>query len=421
MPDVVIIGGGPAGATMGSYLSKAGIENIILEGAMHPRPHVGESLVTATTRIFDEIGFLDTMERAGFPRKYGAAWHPMSASGEFSIVFKEFPQPGVNQDYTYHVDRSKFDQLLLNHARELGSKVYQGIAAKEVVFEDGFASGVNFEVGGQPVCVPCKVVVDATGRRTLLGSQMRMKEKDPVFDQFAVHAWYEDVNRGVGESKDSIHIYFLPVERGWVWQIPINETVTSVGVVAEKNVFRESRKDVEAWFNTHIKSTPNLAEAMKGARRINAFKSEGDYSYSMERFAGNGFVLIGDAARFVDPIFSSGVSVATYSAKFAAERIVKAFEVGRFDESIFKPYEQRLKRGTNIWYEFIRLYYKVLPVFTYSIQSKDFRLQVLQLLQGEVYDRKDAPVLDEMRRFVETVENSKDHMFKGQLSDIAID
>ena len=127
MNDVIIIGGGPAGSVIGSYLSMAGINNIILESAIHPRPHVGESMVTATTRVFKDIGFLETMEREGFIRKYGAGWHPPDRQGDFNIEFREYPQDGIEQDYTYHVDRSKFDLLLLKHAEGLDSRVIQGV------------------------------------------------------------------------------------------------------------------------------------------------------------------------------------------------------------------------------------------------------------------------------------------------------
>ena len=418
--DVVIVGGGPAGSVIGSYLSMAGINNLILEGAVHPRPHVGESMVTATTRVFKEIGFLETMEREGFIRKYGAGWHPPQRRGEFDIEFKEYPQEGIDQDYTYHVDRRKFDLLLLKHAERLGSKVIQGVHAKEVLFKNGYACGVLASVAGQEIDIPARMIVDASGRHTLLGNQLRLKKKDPIFNQYAVHAWFEGLDRGDGPSRDYIHVYFLPIERGWVWQIPITETITSVGVVAERDVFKQAKMDPEAYFHTHANFNPDLQHAMRGARRMNEFKTEGDYSYSMERFTGNGFVMIGDAARFVDPIFSSGVSVACYSAKFATEVIRRAFQTGDFSEAALKPYEVKLRRGVDIWYEFIRLYYKLLPLFTHFIASKEHRLQVLQLLQGEVYERGEASVLAEMRKYIEVVEASPSHILRDQLTSIPI-
>jgi len=418
--DVIIIGGGPAGSALGSYLSKAGISNTIFESSIFPRDHVGESLVTSTTRVFDEIGFLETMESEGFVHKFGASWHA-PAGNEFSIEFREFPQDGVNQEYTYHVNRSKFDLLLLKHAEKLGSKIYQGIPVKQVLFDDGQATGVKVNIDGQDIDLACKVVVDASGRGTVLGRQLKLKKKDSIFNQYAVHAWYENLDRGSIPASQYIHIYFLPVERGWVWQIPITEEITSVGVVVEKEVFKQSKSGLDEYFQKHIQMNPDLAKAMKNARRINDYKREGDYSYSMEKFVGDGYLLIGDAARFVDPIFSSGISVALYSAKYAAEQIQVAFEANDFSTSTFIPYEEKLRGGVEVWYEFIRLYYKLLPLFTHFIQSKQHRLEILQLLQGEVFERDEVPVLKAMRDYIDTVEESDGHIFKDHLTSIPLD
>ena len=280
---------------------------------------------------------------------------------EADIAFREFPQKGINQDYTYHVDRSKFDLLLLKHAEALGSKVYQGVPVKEILFEDGRATGVKVGIGGKEVSLQAKVVADASGRDTLLGRQLKLVKKDPMFDQYAVHAWFEGVDKSAATG-DYIHIYFLPVERGWAWQIPITEELTSMGIVAEREIFRKSNMDVEAYFDAYVQSNPSLSHAMRNARRVNDFKREADYSYSMRSYCGDGFVLLGDAARFVDPIFSSGVSVAMHSAKFASEVITKAIATGDFSAATFRPYETKLRGGVEIWYEFIRLYYKLLPL-----------------------------------------------------------
>jgi FADH2 O2-dependent halogenase len=420
MNDVIIIGGGPAGSALGCYLSMMGISNTIIEGANFPRAHVGESMVTSSTRVLKEIGMLPIMEREGFVKKYGASWHPPSGK-EFAIEFREFPQKGVDQDYTYHVDRSKFDLLMLKHAEELGTKVYQGVRVQKILFDGDWARGVRVKIADTEVDLECKVLVDASGRSTLLGNQLKLKQKDPIFNQYAVHAWFKDLDKGDGPTADFIHIYFLPVERGWVWQIPITEEITSVGVVAERDVFRESKLDLEAYFKKYTQTNVDLARTMSTAVRVNDYKTEGDYSYCMDKFVGNGYMMIGDAARFVDPIFSSGVSIALYGAKYAANQIVKAFETNDFSAATFYPYEERSRAGVAIWYEFIRLYYKLLPLFTHFIQSKEHRLQVLQLLQGEVYDRNEVPVLQAMRNYVEAVERSDNHLFKKQLTSISID
>jgi 1H-pyrrole-2-carbonyl-[peptidyl-carrier protein] chlorinase len=420
MYDVIIIGGGPAGSTMGSYLSKAGIKNLILEGHNQPRPHVGESLVLSTMRVFSELGLLDTMDQAGFPKKYGASWRDFSGK-EQALHFSEFRQEGIDRDHTYHVDRGKFDLVLLKHAQSLGSEVHQGVQVKKVNFVDDQAVGVRVKFAGQEIDIPSRIVVDASGRQTLLGRQLGLKQNDKIFNQYAVHGWFENVERGEDpKTADYIHIYFLPVKRGWAWQIPITDRITSVGVVAEREVFQQFKSESERYFNTYVQSNEGLARAMANATRVNDFKTEGDYSYIMDKFCGNGFLMVGDAARFVDPIFSSGVSVAMHSARFGAQTIQTALETGNLSEETFKPYERTLREGVDIWYEFIRLYYKLLPLFTLFIQSK-YRVEVLRLLQGEVFNRQDVQVLDVMRRYITAVEENEKHVFRGQLSDIPIE
>ena len=411
--SVIVIGGGPAGSAAGCYLSKAGISNIVIDSAVHPREHVGESMVTATTRIFAELDFLDVMEREGFIHKYGASWHPAKAGASLHVDFSEVEQEGVHQDYTYQVDRAKFDMLLLKHAEQLGSKVIQGARVVEVLFDGTKAVGVKVSIAGNIVEIPAVAVIDASGRHTVLGKQLKLKQPDQNFNQFAVHAWFENVERV--KRPGDIHIHFLPVERGWVWQIPISDTVTSVGVVADKKIFKGARDDYQAWFDEMVKGAPDIAQAMLNSKRVNKLKVEADYSYKMASFVGDGWMLVGDAARFVDPIFSSGVSVAMHSAKFAVEQLVEALKLDDVSQSALQPYQDRIKQGTEIWYDFITLYYKLLPIFTVFISKPEYRSQVIQLLQGDVYQRSAAPVLEAMRKFVETVEDTPGHVLQPYL------
>jgi 1H-pyrrole-2-carbonyl-[peptidyl-carrier protein] chlorinase len=403
-PRVVVIGGGPAGSTTASYLRLAGVPCRVYDAVQHPRAHVGESLVPSTTRVLREIGFLPTMERVGFIKKFGAAWHPPGREGVLTIEFGEFPQPGVDQPYTYQVDRGLLDELLLRHAQSLGAEVVEEARVREVMTQGDRVVGVVVDGPRGREEVRAEVVVDASGRKAVLGRQLGFYVKDPVFDQFAVHAWFEGVDRGPARSADFIHIYFLKVLRGWAWQIPITPTVTSMGVVAERAVFRESKLDPEGWFHRWMSSTPDGATAMASARRVNEFKLEADYSYSMTRLAGEGFLLVGDAARFVDPIFSSGVSVAMEGARAASRAICAGFAEPESAAEIYRAFEARMRSGVSVWYEFIRLYYRLMPQFTYFLQSPKHRHQALQLLQGEVYERDEVEVLDAMRRFVANVE-----------------
>ena len=159
---------------------------------------------------------------------------------------------------------------------------------------------------------------------------------------------------------------------------------------------------------------------MENAARVNDFKKEADFSYSMEKFVGDAYLCVGGAARFADPIFCSGVSVALASTKYASEQIVKAMEKGDFSEAAFKPYETKLRSGVSVWYEFIRFYYKLLPSFTRFIQSKKHRLEMLQLLQGEVFDRQDVPLLGATRKFIKDVEQNDKHILRNALMDLEL-
>jgi FADH2 O2-dependent halogenase len=436
--DVAIIGGGPAGATMGAYLAKAGVKCVVFERELFPRPHVGESLVPSSTRVFNDLDFLPTMEEAGFPHKYGAVWtaatsksygvhdweglEAVVSADHAAIRFEERKQPGVEPNYTYHVDRGKFDMLLLQHAQKLGATVYEGIKVKGIDFDRGPRPAVRFEMGGKEMEVRVKMVVDASGRNTLLGNQLKMKMKDPVFDQYAFHTWFDGYKRdAVGRSDqlgDYIFVHFLPISNSWVWQIPITDTITSIGVVTQKKNFPKERESREAFFWECVASRPELHDALRKAKQVRPFKEEGDYSYAMKQIAGDRFVMIGDAARFVDPIFSTGVSIALNSARFASKDILAALAADDYGRERFATYEETIRRGTKNWYDFISVYYRLNILFTFFINDKRYRLDTLKLLQGDVYDEEQPPVLAKMRAAVMEVEKNPNHAWHGLLNDM---
>jgi FADH2 O2-dependent halogenase len=431
--DVGIIGGGPGGSSLGAYLAKAGLRCVIFEKATFPRPHVGESLVPSSTRVFHELDFLPTMEKHRFPHKYGAVWtstkgdrtydHDWEGLGEADIRFDERDQPGVTQSYTYHVDRGLFDKLLLEHAEGFGATVRQGIGVDSVDF-DAARPIINASDGSS---VRVRMVADASGRDTLLAKQLRLKIMDKVFDQLAVHTWFEGYSRLSAFSKkeerygDYIYVHFLPVSNTWVWQIPITETITSVGVVSQKKNFVKSLGELEGFFWKSVESRPELYEGLKQAKQLRPFKAEGDYSYAAKQVAGDRFVLVGDAARFVDPIFSTGVSIALNSSRFASRDIVAACATDDFSKQRFNTYETTIRRGTNNWYNFITVYYRLNVLFTKFINDPKYRLDVLKLLQGDVYDEQPPAVLDKMREIVAGVESNPRHLLHGLLGNLTAD
>jgi 1H-pyrrole-2-carbonyl-[peptidyl-carrier protein] chlorinase len=439
MPDidfeVGIIGGGPGGSAMGAYLAKAGLSCVILEKDIFPREHVGESLVPSSTRVFKELDLLSHMEEHKFPRKYGAVWTAakspltyevnwdgLSPDTFAAIRFDERAQPGVDKNYTYHVDRGKFDQMLLQHAHRLGARVYEGIRVKRVDFSAGDGVEIRFDLGRHEAAVRVGMVVDASGRQTFLGNQEMLKVPDPLFDQFAIHTWFEGFDRRTqsktDEQADYIHIHFLPVSNSWMWQIPITDRITSVGAVTQRKNFGKTRMSREQWFWSCVATRPDLAEALGHARQLRQLKEEGDYSYSMKQICGDRFLMIGDAARFVDPIFSTGVSIALNSARFASRDIIAAAAAGDYQKASFHNFETTIRRGVKNWYDFINLYYRLNVLFTWFILEPEYRLDVLQLLQGDVYDEDQPRVLEKMREMVSQVERNPHHPWHRLLNDL---
>jgi FADH2 O2-dependent halogenase len=436
--DIGIIGGGPAGSSMAAYLAKAGVNCVVFERELFPRPHVGESLVPSSTRVFHDLGFLPTMEESRFPRKYGAVWtaqeqarsyydvnwEGLNADCHAQVRFEERQQPGVNRNYTYHVDRGKFDLLLLQHAHQLGAAVYEGVKVQGVDFGPE-QPVVRFNIGRKEMGVSVRMVVDASGRQTLLGNQLKLKIKDPVFDQYAIHTWFGGFDRQALARKpgegDYIYIHFLPISNTWMWQIPITDEITSIGVVTQKKNFAGSKQDRENFFWDSVASRPTLHEALRQAERLRAFKDEGDYSYAMKQICGDRFVMVGDAGRFVDPIFSTGVSIALNSSRFAHRDILGALERNDFARASFHEYESTISRGTKNWYDFISVYYRLNVLFTYFISNPQYRLDVLKLLQGDVYDEEQPPVLEKMRRMVAEVEQNPRHLLHDFLGSLTSD
>lgn len=407
--DVIIIGGGPAGSTLGCLMAMEGHRALILEKDIHPRDHVGESMVPANNFIFNKIGFLPKMEDAGFVHKQGVGWTAPRARiwNLVAIRTSDFPPPNAVQTYSYNVERDLMDTLLLRHAHELGAKVVQGVNVKRVLFDGGRAVGVRVSAtDGWERDLSATVVVDASGRRCLLAKQLGLRQKDAEFNQYSIWSWFRGVKPAPPGYEGMVIFHFLGLERAWAWQIPLRNGVDSVGVVTAKEDFQKSGKSPDEFFDSLVKRSRTFEFVMKDAERTRPWWIEADYSYQMETAVGAGWLLVGDAFRFVDPIFSSGVDVALYSANYAYEAIVKSW-AGTDEEVAFKEYERTVNEGVDIWYETTNMFYKLQALFGRFALIRKNREDVARALQGNPYQPENRArarrMLDEMRESYEQI------------------
>lgn len=385
--DVIIIGGGPAGSVAACLLGQAGYRVLVLERDIHPREHVGESLSPSTNFIFQRIGFLQKMEEAGFVHKPGTLWTaPQVPVGRFvAIRVSECPPPGAFQGYTYHVERDDFDARLLRHAHELGAKVLQGVRVQQVLFEGDRAVGVRAKVvDGWERDLSARFILDASGRRCTIATQLGLKKKDPLFNQLGIYSWYKGVEPNPPGYEGMLVLHFFGMERAWAWQIPLRHGLWSIGIVTDRNDFKQSGMSDQAFAEAMFQRNLTLQHNMRNATLLRPWHSEGDYSYKIDQLTGPGWLLIGDALRFVDPIFSSGVDVATYSALYAFEAIDATLK-GETEAAALRAYEQRVSDGVEVWYDLITLFYKLQSLFTFYAYRTEYRKKVIRILQGNLY------------------------------------
>jgi len=360
---------------------------LILEKDIHPRDHVGESLVPSTNLVFDRIGFLSKLSDAGFIPKPGTGWNgPRSRPWSFiEVPLFEVPMEGNPQNFTYHVERDAMDAMLLLHAHDHGAKVLQGVKVTDVLYEDDRAVGVRAKVAdGWERDLSARVIVDASGRRAMMASRMKSKKKDLSFNQVCIYSWFQNVRRPPERLAGYGLFYFIGLNQAWGWQFPLREGKESVGVVVDREDFQKTGQSYEEFFDTLVGRSRNMRYAMEPAERIRPYWVEGDYSYKVDRYAGPGWLMIGDAVRFVDPIFSSGVDVALFTALHAYDAIIESWTSGN-EGRAFDAFQDRISTGVDVWYDTISMFYRLQNLLTRFVTHKKWRPYIIGALQGNPY------------------------------------
>ncbi len=398
--DCVIIGGGPSGSTAATLLADHGHSVLVLERSKFPRHHIGESLIPHTYWTLKRIGVLDKMKKSDFVVKESVQF--VTASGKDSAPFF-FPDRDPGEwSYTWQVERSRFDQMLMDNAREHGAEVMEQTAVREVIFKGDRAVGVRAVIGGEPREICARVVIDASGQAGLLSRQLKLRYGDEKLKNAAIYSYYKGALRDTGRNAGATLVIATSQGGGWFWFIPLSNGVTSVGVVAPPSHLYNGRgDDPGAILDEEIANCPGVARRMAGAERVAQIYTTADFSYRSKRFAGDGWILIGDAFGFLDPLYSSGVMLALKSAEYAADAIHDALVAGDVSAARLGRDGARLAEGMQRIRQFVYAYYD--PNFRMGRFVRDypqFRDPITRILIGDVFEDDLGEVFEALNRQV---------------------
>lgn len=385
--DVLVIGGGPAGTTIAPMLAEKGYRVVLLEKARHPRFHIGESLLPANMALFEQLGVAEQVKEIGM-EKWGAEFvsphHEMSQSFLFGEAWDK------SRPYAYQVKRDQFDEILLRNAEKKGVEVHECCKAKGIEFlPENKGTIVQAEHDdGREVEWQAQFVVDASGRDTFLANRFKIKHRNPKHNSSAIYGHFSGTKRLEGQAEGNITIFWF--EHGWFWFIPMQNDVTSIGMVTWPYYMKtKGQRSIEQFLMDGIAMCPALTERLKMAKLVNEVEATGNFSYVSERNHGENYLLLGDAYAFIDPVFSSGVLLAMNSGLIGAEAIDTCLKNPAQAPAALKRFDTLMKHGPK---EFSWFIYRVTnPIMRdFFMHPKNiFRVKeaLLSMLAGDIFGK----------------------------------
>lgn len=383
--DIAIIGGGPAGSTLGALAAERGWRVAVFEKENHPRFHIGESLLPMNLSIYERLGVLDRVEALGVFKPGVDFMDATHDSPRRVIRFENALKP--RWPHAYQVRRSEFDKMLFENAAEKGALTFTGVRVCDAEFPDDADPVLTIQVGGGEHRVAARFVVDASGRDNFLGKKFKLQRRNLQHGTAALFAHFKNVLRNEGEEAGNISIYWF--DEGWIWMIPLTRDVMSVGAVCNPDYLRRRDRDPAAFLMKTLERNPHAVGRMKNAELHGHVTATGNYSYRCTRMDGPRWLMIGDAYAFVDPVFSSGVYLGTHSATAALPALEAELSGQRARaRRLRRRYRRRIKRGIR---EFSWVIYRfpspvMRQLFLWPKPVLKLEEAVISLLAGDVFD-----------------------------------
>jgi flavin-dependent dehydrogenase len=385
--DVVVIGGGPAGSTTATLLAQAGLRVAVFEREKFPRFHIGESLIPETYWVLKRLGMLPKMERSHFVKKYSVQF--VNAHGKQSAPFYFWDNKPHECSQTWQVVRSEFDQMMLENAREHGAEAYEGVHVVDVLFDGDRATGVRIkDADGRRRDVAAKVVVDASGQAGLLQNRFKLRLWDPVLNKGAIWTYWQGAYRDTGRDEGATMVLQTADRKGWFWYIPLHDDIVSVGIVAPFDELFKGRTNHEATYTEEVDRCPAVKQRVSSATRATGYFATRDYSYRSTTASGDGWVLVGDAFQFLDPLYSSGVLLALKSGEFAADAIVQGLTAGDTSAARLGWWGPMFNEGVDRMRRLVCEYYAGFSFGRFVKQYPELRGTVTDLLIGDLFTNR---------------------------------
>jgi flavin-dependent dehydrogenase len=382
-PEVIVIGGGPAGSTVSTLLAKQGKTVRLFERERFPRFHIGESLIPETYWVLKQLDMLPKMQASQFVKKYSVQF--VNSEGRESAPFYFWDNKPHECSQTWQVVRSEFDTMMLDNAREHGVDVHEGVRVHDVLFDGDRAMGVKIRDEQGFHEIPAKVVVDASGQNGLLMNRLGLRVWDPILNKGAIWTYWENAYRDTGRDEGATLVIQTGNKQGWFWYIPQHDNVVSIGVVAPFDYLFKGRGSYAQTYDEEVALCPGVTQRIANAQKVTGYFATKDYSYRSTRVAGDGWVLVGDAFGFLDPLYSSGVMLALKSGQLAADAIVEGLSRGDTSEAQLGKWGPLFNEGVDRMRRLVCEYYSGFSFGKMIREYPELRGTLTDLLIGDLF------------------------------------